>query len=473
MRLRGVISAAGVAMQGLVRFCYSLIIGRTLPPGFLSATNSAISTGLFASQLWPTSIGAAAAKFLAREVSDSEIRAVLVRHLGRWCLGTSAVLALIAGAVTYFWLAPGHLLTALLVALVTVGWSTYTYVRSAHYATQRVLRASVWDAVSFVVAIGGLVLVIGFGAFDLLLVPIAVGYLMYAALGWPRGNRGALPLALRREVSSFVSWGVISSSTTAGFLQLTMVIAKQAGDVRSADAYAAALTLATPASMVSSVLSLLLLPALAGAVGRGDLALLRQQTDLAHRGLVALIGAVFGSLILGSRLIVEIIWPNLTTAVPTLQILLLATFFLTSATACSESINSFSSRGPRTTGLVRVAGFAIGLTMVAALTQQGSVIGIATGYLCGMIVIGVVPFALVWRRDHQRWGMFTIRILVGALCAVVLLLIQSTWLSPGWADLLITGSFSVGWLVLFRSDFAAVVRGSARAHSSRQRRADN
>ena len=39
---RGVVSTLGIAVQGLVRFCYSLLIGRTLPTDYLSATNSAI-----------------------------------------------------------------------------------------------------------------------------------------------------------------------------------------------------------------------------------------------------------------------------------------------------------------------------------------------------------------------------------------------------------------------------------------------
>lgn len=71
---RGLVSAIGIAVQGLVRFVYNLLVGRTLPAGFLAATNSAISTAMVATMLWPTSLGAAASKFVAREAGDVGLR---------------------------------------------------------------------------------------------------------------------------------------------------------------------------------------------------------------------------------------------------------------------------------------------------------------------------------------------------------------------------------------------------------------
>lgn len=461
MRSRGLVSTAGIVAQGLVRFGYSVIIGRSLPAGFLSATNSAISTALLASLLWPTSLGAAAAKFLARESADPERRAGLMHHLGSWCLATSGLLAVAAGLVTWLWLAPGQAGTAVLVGLLTVGWSTYTYVRSAHYATQRVLRATVGDVAALVVAVSGLLVVLAAGATDLILVPITVGYLGYAVLGWPRGRRTVLSAELRAEIRGFVGWGVVGSLTTAGFLQLTMVIARQTGDLRGADAYAAALTLATPASMVSSVLSLILLPALSGAVGRGDVEEARRQTDLAHRGLIVLIGAAFGALVLGARAVVDVVWPDLEGAVPVLQILLLASFLLTSATACTESLNSMDPTGPRTVGTVRLVGFAVGLAVLSVSVGTGSVTGIALGYLCGMAVVGLVPFALVWWRQGQRWRGFTVRVTTG--CALVggLETAREQWSPHGGTDLVAVAAFLLLWAALFGGETARILRPGA------------
>ena len=455
---RGVVSTAGIAIQGLVRFCYSLLVGRVLPAGFLSATNSAISTSMLSTLLWPTSLGSAAGKFLARESGSVHRTAALTHYLGRMCLLTSAALGVAAAVLTYAWLAPGHVPTALFVGLLTLGWSGYTFVRAAHYATNRVTRATLWDLLSFVVSVVGLVLVLKFRADDLLLLPMTVGYVGYAVLGWPKGEAGTLDGTLKREINRYVTWGVVGSLTTGGFLQLTMVLAHKTGDTTGADAYAAALTLATPASMIGSVLSLLLLPALSGAVGRGDLAAVRRQTDLASRGLVLLLGGVFGALVVGSRLVVAVIWPNLSSVVPILEVLLLATFLLTAATACTESINSYSEHGARTMGMIRSTGFVAGLAVAATLIARLSTMGIAIGYLTGMVITGLTPIAVVWRRDKQRWTGHIARVLIGGGVAAVLVVLRDHWGAVGWRDLVLVVAFGVVWLGLLAPDARAVLR---------------
>ncbi|MDQ3788403.1 MAG: hypothetical protein M3422_14320, partial [Actinomycetota bacterium] len=348
--------------------------------------------------------------------------------------------------------------TAVIVGFLTLGYAGYTFVRSSHYATNRVARATLWDVLSFLVSVLGLVLVLVLGANDLILLPITVGYLAYTVLGWPRGTKGRLDEGLKREVSHYVLWGVLGSLTTGGFLQLTMVLAHTTGDAAGADAYAAALTLATPASMIGSVLSLMLLPSLSEAVGRGDLDSMRRQTDIASRGLVAVLGAVFGVLIVGSRLVVAIIWPNLSGTVPILEVLLLATFLLTAATACSESINSFSKHGARTLSVIRASGFVVGLGVMVALVSDMSVLGIAVGYLAGMLITGLVPIVVVWRRDAQPWGRSSLRVLAGAAIAAGAIVLRNTLGLVGWLDLLLVAIFAVGWLALFGQDIRALLR---------------
>ncbi|WP_298182494.1 hypothetical protein [Saccharomonospora sp.] len=462
---RGVVSAIGLAVQGLIRFVYSLLVGRTLPAGFLSATNSAISTAMLATMLWPTSLGAAAAKFVAREAGDIPTRAALTRFLARLSLLTSAVLGVFAGALSYFVLEPGELVTGLSVALLTVGMSGHTFVRGVQYATGRVLRATVWDALSFVVAVAGLVLVLVFDWHAALLLPLTAGYLVYTVAGWPRSGSGSIRRELRTEINRFVAWGVLGSLATGGFLQLTMVLARQTGDAVSADAYAAALTLATPASMIGSVLSLLLLPALSGAVGRGDLHAVRQYTDLAQRTLITVVGGAFGVLLVGSRLLVGLVWPQLSEAVPVLEVLLLATFLLTVSTVTSESIRSYSRHGARAVALIRTAGLVIGLGVGIALLPELSVTGIALGYLAGMAVTGCVPVVLVWRRDRHRWAPLFLRVLAGAVLAAVLILLRPDT-GPGWLDLGMIVVFALGWMLLHRGDLMTVARRSTGARAA-------
>lgn len=457
---RGFISASGIAIQGLVRFVYSLLIGRLLPAGFLSAVNSAISTALFATMLWPTSLGAAAAKFIAREKGDLAVRVALASYLARLSLLTTALLAVGAGLLTYFVLAPGEVATGVLVGFLTIGWSGYTFVRGTQYATGRVLRATLWDGLSFVVAVGGLLLVLLFDLRALLLLPIAAGYLLYTIVGWPRATPGSIAPELRVEIKRFVAWGVLGSLATGGFLQLTMVLAEETGDVANADAYAAALTLATPASMIGGVLGLLLLPALSGAVGRGDFEAIRRHTDAATRGLVATVGGVFGMLVVGSELLAVLFWPRLSSAVSLLKILLVATLLLTVSNVVVESIRSYSPHGARTVALIRSAGLIVGLATAVALIPSMSVTGIALGYLAGMVITGCVPVVLVWRRDRHHWMPLMLRVLMGALLASLLVVLLWTVDGVGWFDVAMVLLFAGGWTLIHRRDLLEVLRRS-------------
>ncbi len=459
---RGLISGLGIAVQGAVRFVYSLLLGRVLPPGFLSATNSAISTAMFATMLWPVPLGAAAAKFVARESGDLSVRMALTRHLARLSLVTSAVLGTGAGAVTYTLLAPDELTTAVFVALLTVGLSVYYFVRGVQYATGRILRATMWDGLSFLVAVGGFALVLVFDLRAWLLLPLTAGYVLYSVAGWPRTGGGPVEPALRGEINRFVAWGVLGSLATGGFLQLTMVLAHQTGDVTGADAYAAALTLATPASMLGAVLSLLLLPALSAAVGRGDWSAVRGHTDLAHRALIIIVGGVFGVLVVGARLVVALVWPGLSSAVPVLEVLLSATFLYTASIVVTESIRSYDARGAKVMALIQAAGLLVGLTVAVTLIPTLSVLGIALGYLTGMMITGLVPVTIVWRRDRQHWAGLMARVVSGAVLAAALVVVRATVPEPGWPDAGLTLAFAAAWLVLHHRDARTVVRHSRR-----------
>ena len=114
-------------------------------------------------------------------------------------------------------------------------------------------------------------------------------------------DRGAtLPAGLRSELDQVVLLGVAGSVASSGFLQISMIVAKNL-DAAEAGQFAAALTTATPASLPAASLSLVLFPALAAAWGRGDKALFRPQPDQAKRALALAMLTVLGSLSLGSR----------------------------------------------------------------------------------------------------------------------------------------------------------------------------
>src|SRR5690606_36015248 len=114
-----------------------------------------------------------------------------------------------------------------------------------------------------------------------------------AGSGLATGSLGAgdaaettLSRTLRREIDHFVLFGLAGAVAVTGFLQLSMVVARLVDSDAQAGQYAAALSLATPASLLAGSMSLVLFPAMAESWGRGDLESFRRQGDEAMRLLV-------------------------------------------------------------------------------------------------------------------------------------------------------------------------------------------
>lgn len=449
---RGVRSVASVAVQGSVRFVYSVLIGRLLGSTVLAAVNSAISLALFVSLLWPTATGTASSKFIARAQGEQDhARAArIASHLGGVTIVSS--LALAAGAALFAFLVqfPGDVLAAVLVAALVFAWSCYTFVRSVYFAVGQIGRALAWDILSAVIAIGLLVGVIVARWNAVLLLPITIGYLCYAVAGWPRRARGAaLPGELRSEIRHFTLWTILGTLASTGFLQLTMVIAHGVGTGVQAGMYAAALTLATPASMLARSLSLLLFPAMAKATGRRDLEAVRRQTDLSTRGLVVVMGAIFAAIILLSGPIVRIVYgAKFAGAGEILPILLTASLLVTVNVGSVNALSTTTSSGVRIPALLSVIGFVLGLAAMPLLVPPLGVVGVAWSYLIGTVVIGFGPVVVVWRQERLRWlGLWT-RFAAGAVL-VVLLALGADALGWGlWADLLAVVVFTAGWALL-------------------------
>ena len=102
-------------------------------------------------------------------------------------------------------------------------------------------------------------------------------------------------------MDGFVLLAVVGTLASAGFLQLSNVLARAANSPHDAGLYAAALSLATPASLLSRSFGLVLFPSMSEAHGREDRASLRAQTDLGTRALVLVMVGVFGVIVMLSR----------------------------------------------------------------------------------------------------------------------------------------------------------------------------
>ena len=465
MRTRAVLSTVGVGVQGALRFISSVLIGRLGGAAVLGVVNSAISTAMFLSLLWPTSSGSAASKYVARArgAGNYEETAAVAAHLGKRTLLVTLGLAAVGVAA---WMTVGHGTFAggLCVAALVIGYSGYSFVRGLQFGAGQVPRATSWDLTSAGLGVIGLLAALAAGARGpVLLLPLATAYGLYAVAGWPRGAHGRPEPALRRELDHFVLLGVAGTVASTGFLQLSMVVARGADTAVAAGQYASALTLATPASLLAGSLSLVLFPVMAEAWGRGDHETFRRQTDQSMRLLTLVLVAIFGALALCSRLLIDVVFgPAFSEAQQLLPILLLAVMATSLGVPSVNSITTRSHRGMVLTSSASTAGLALGAAVWAVLAPSLGVLGVAIGYAAGTFVIAGVPVITVWRRDRHHWTLLMVRLAGAVAAAVALLALEhqlgtSPWLDPAFALV-----FVAAWLLASAHDAKMLLPGLLR-----------
>jgi O-antigen/teichoic acid export membrane protein len=447
---RGALSMAGLLAQGGLRFATSWLVGRVAGRAALGVVQSALSTGTLLALLWPTVTGSAASKFLARArgAGNAGEVAAVARHLSR---RTMQSVALLAAATVPVWmlLDGGSALSALPVAAFVVAYSGYSYTRGVQFGTGQVERATTWDVISATVGLVAVAAALAAGVRGTaLLLPLVLSYAIYTAASWPRGARDTLPRPLRRELDHFVLLGVAGTLASTGFLQLSMLVARAAGDAEEAGQYAAALATATPASLVAVSLSLTLFPSLAESWGRGDAPGFRRQTDQAVRALFVVMVALFGILIVCSRLVMSIWGPEFDPDDPVFPILLMAILSTSLGVATVNALLARSSRGIRVTTSASVAGMVVGLLLWALLVPTLSTLGVALGYLVGAVLIASVPFAVVWWKDEHRWGGLIARLAGGVLVLVAITVAQRVLDPPLWTDPITAVAFLGIWVLL-------------------------
>jgi len=447
-------SLTSVAAQGLTRLFYSILIARFMAPGSLSDTNALISIAMFAALLWPSSVANASTMFVsrARGAKDLPLEHATTRFLKQRALLSSTILGVAAGAYSLLFFAPGDAGTAAFAMLIVLGFGLSAFVRGVLYATGKVPRAALLDAAALVTALGGLAVVILTGRPALLLAPLVAGYALIIVFGWPR-TRTPAGSAPQGEIDSFVAWGIAGAVATGGFLQVTMIIAHASGSEASSDLYAAALTLATPAAMLTSVVSLVLFPSLARAVGSGDHASAGRQTDLAMRGLTLVLVGAFGVLTLLAPVLLQLVYgAEFTDATPILSVLLIASLLGALAGPAADAVGSRTVGGIRVLAVLRLGGFGVGLAVSLGLSADFGTLGVALGYLAGMVVAGLGSIVYAWKRLGQNWGWLAARFLVGIAILVAAVAAQSAGLREPVAAVGLAAAFLLGWLLLSLTD---------------------
>ena len=163
--------------------------------------------------------------------------------------------------------------------------------------------------------------------------------------------------------------------------------------------------------------------------------------------------AIFGCLIIGSRLLVQVVWgERFAGAEQVLPILVLAVLATNLGVASVNALTTQSQRGMWVTTGASLAGLGVGALVWLVTTGPLGTTGVALGYLCGTLVIATVPVVITWRRGGHAWGGVFTRVAVGLTVVGLLVLLQhGANLSP-WLDPALALGFLVVWAALCRRD---------------------
>lgn len=392
------LATAGVLVQGVARFAYTVLIGRFLGAEELGRVSALIALALFVTLLWPTASGVAASRFLAHEAGSGVV------SLSTRALNAQFLLALLPlSGVTFVvaWLVGGSGWSAAGAVVLMVTLSAYAYTRGASLGTGRVVGILVWDLVSAAAALTLLVVVLVAGASWYLLVPLAFGYAIFAGAHWPRSRSGpdrSRPSAIAR----FVAVNSIAQVATGGLLQWAMVSAQISDTPRQAGLFAAAFAVATPASMLGLSINQVLIPHFSRARG-ADAGIPLATTARIVAASAAVLLMVFGIVALVGPMVLAILFGSAFGGAAGYLLALLIGVYLYSVSLVIAAPLVASERHA-SYAAVAAAGFLVGVAWMAfaapALGAWASVLGYGAAQMVTLVLL-ILAMARVVRRGRS------------------------------------------------------------------------
>lgn len=455
------LTVIAVFVQGLSRFGYTLLIGNLLGTEILGEVNTAISLALFLVLLWPQASGNAASKFIAmaRGRSNAGEQLSVALYASRSAGIGMATLSLLAVLISVFALGL-PLSYALSTGLLVISLSAYNFVRGVRTGNNQFVTTTAWDCISSFITLTLLLIVLLGELTPLLLLPLSIGYLIYAIPSWPLSGGTPLPAALKKEILMFTLWASINIITAAGLLQLSLLLGYQFDDLAAVGQYSAAVAIATPASMLSSSMLVALAPSVARMFTAGDHENMKRQLDSIMRVMVLVFLPIFGVGILWAEPIIRFLYgariDEFEGSIPLLIIL----FFAVSATsfnAANSRLNGGEAWGVRVLALCNGVGMVVGVGTILWLGPSMGIMASAIGYMLACFISALVPMIIVWVHDRMPWGGVLTRIVVGYGLILGGLFVGLTY-SQLWVTVVLTIVFCTVWAVISWGDLAPRLR---------------
>ncbi|PNI10107.1 hypothetical protein CXX84_01100 [Arthrobacter sp. AFG7.2] len=299
-----IIATTGVLAQGAARFVVTMLIGRYFPDR-LGETSSILSLSQYLTLFWPAPAGIAATKFLGQYPVNDARRPGILGLLTKSVLLFTAASMLISIPVAYFF--SHDPITAIFSALFVASFGAYLFTRGVLLGKGEIAKSTVLDVATSLLTLTVLLAVLQAGLSSLLLLPLALGFGIYSVLAWPR-SKGPLVPEDRRDVLSFTRHNIFGMIAAGGLLPATMILV-QVQARESADLFAAALTLATPANLLAQSITQVLIPHFAAGYGTGDE---NRRNSILQLYLVSVLAfaIIFSTLIVMGPWMLDIVFPG-------------------------------------------------------------------------------------------------------------------------------------------------------------------
>ncbi|WP_104131999.1 lipopolysaccharide biosynthesis protein [Cryobacterium sp. M91] len=395
------VSTVGVLVLGLSRFGYSVLIGRFMGPGDLAHVSAWLALALILSLLWPTGAGNAASHFLAhaRSLGHTPVHSMRLILRTFWL---SCVVMLAIGIPISILALGAELADVVVIAALIVSYSGYILARGIEVGLGRIERAAIWDVVAALATMTLLAVVLWAGLSWALLWPITIGYAIFGIQTWLRAQHGHE--GLRQEsiveptsILKLTSWNSLGLLASNGLIQFAMVYVFIVESPVKAGLFAAAMSLATPASMLSQAVTQVLIPRFSEWLAT-DPAGTRRRYVLVLAGMAAGLAAVFGAVTLASPLIVNVVFGSQYDGASTIMSMLLAGIFAFSIGLVATAYLLTSNRVVSAT-VFSITGLAVGLGTMIVVTPlwTGTIaasIGVTVGYTVtalGVVVVSLLP----------------------------------------------------------------------------------
>ena len=385
---RTIQSSGGMLVQGVARFVYTWAIGRFIGAETLGDVSTLLSLMMYAGLLWPVGLSVAEIRYIPLAPMQGSALGILKRNF--W---VSSLILAVGTAVVAFVMGTAWYDTLIFAALVWA-YCGYVFTRGALTGFGRLDRAAVHDLIGGIIGLAALAGVLFFNVPALLLLPLTLDYLYFTWRAWPTGEPGTNDLAA--EVRSFTVFNSIAALATGGLLPATMVFVKATEDAFTAGIFAAALSVATPASMAAQALNQVLVPHYSVRAMSGDTTLRAAQAKILALSAAAF-AIIFGIIMALARFVLVFLWDDTFAAGVAPMRILLAIVCVISMIA-SPSAYLVATGNQRVYARVWLVAFLVGTAVMIiaspTLGQYGAMLGYAVGAVGGAVATTVAAFVV-------------------------------------------------------------------------------